>query len=87
LYSLQCYNQTRREVIAIAKLSDDIFKSGVFQIACPVCGNDLEISIADVGGVVVCPKCHIEIELEDTEGFKDSVSSEIDDLEKTISKI
>jgi lysine biosynthesis protein LysW len=74
-------------VIAIAKLSDEIFKSGVFQIDCPVCGHVLEVTMADVGGVVICPKCHVEIELEDTEGFKEAVSPEIDELEKTIKEI
>jgi transcription initiation factor IIE alpha subunit len=43
--------------------------------------------MADVGGVVSCPKCHVEIELEDTEGFKEAVSPEIDELEKTIKEI
>lgn len=35
-----------------------------FEIDCPKCGHSFEISLDDVGEIVVCPHCNIGIKIE-----------------------
>ena len=53
-----------------------------FEIECPECGEVLTITVSQVGGSVICPKCKTLIHLED-DGFTDS----IDDAENQINDL
>lgn len=59
-----------------------ILENEEFEIECPECGKEIIISVSQIGGSVVCPKCETTIHLEDggiTGSIRDA-ENEIEDL-------
>lgn len=54
---------------------------------CPKCNSSISFNFSDVGGIIVCPNCKVEIQLNPDDNFDesvDSVNNSLSELEDTL---
>lgn len=59
-------------------LFDDIS----FEINCPECDTEISIFVKQIGSSMVCPKCHVTINLKD-----DGLTKELQEAEKSLNDL
>lgn len=66
---------------------ESLFGDASLEIDCPECGALVPFNFNDVGGIIKCPNCSTEIQLDKADNFDESVESvnnSLEDFEKTL---
>lgn len=67
-----------------------LFRDDTLDSACPECNSSISFKISDVGGVIVCPNCKVEIKLDSDSDFNESIDSldnSLSELEDILAKL
>lgn len=59
---------------------NSLFGDASLDYDCPKCNSSISFKISDVGGVIACPNCKVEIQLNADDDFDDTVDSVNDSL-------
>lgn len=59
---------------------DSLFGDASLNYDCPKCNSSISFKFSDVGGVIACPNCKVEIQLNPADDFDESVNSVNDSL-------
>lgn len=66
---------------------NSLFGNACLDYDCPKCKNSISFKLSDVGGIIVCPNCKTEIQLNPSDDFSenmDSVTDSLSELEDTL---
>ncbi|WP_042273725.1 hypothetical protein [[Clostridium] dakarense] len=69
---------------------NSLFRDDTLDSACPECNSSISFKLSDIGSVIVCPNCKVEIKLNADDGFNesiDSLDSSLSDLENILAKL
>ena len=59
---------------------NSLFGDASLNYDCPKCNSSISFKISDVGSIITCPNCKVEIQLNAADDFDDTVDSVNDSL-------